>query len=176
MKPVYARSCLAPLFAAACALPVVAAITISGCGDSGDDKASGPGDDKPSEHPRASAPQHADELWGLRFTSTAVTEDGEPRPLVRNTRISVGFERDVGRDRMGWQAGCNGAGAKVRVTADELHIRHITSTLIGCSAGLQQQDEWLSEFFRSNPSWRLSDGRLTLTSGGTLIELDETDR
>jgi heat shock protein HslJ len=176
MKPVYARSCLAPLFAAACALPVVAAITISGCGDSGDDKASGLGDDKASERPRAPAPQHPDELWGLRFTSTAVTEDGEARPLVRNTRISGGFERDVGRDRMGWQAGCNGAGAKVRITDEELHTRLIASTLIGCAADLEQQDEWLSEFFRSNPSWRLSDRGLTLTSGGTVIELEEADR
>jgi heat shock protein HslJ len=77
---------------------------------------------------------------------------------------------------MGWEAGCNGAGTKVRITDEELHPRLIASTLIGCAADLATQDAWLSQFFGSNPSWRLSDGRLTLTSGGTVIELQETDR
>jgi heat shock protein HslJ len=128
-----------------------------------------------SERPRASAPQQPDELWGFKFTSTAVTEGGEPRPLVRDTHIRLGFIRHGRRNGVGWSAGCNSTGAKAWVTADELHLRHLVSTLIGCPRDLQHQDKWLSEFFRSDPSWRLSDRRLTLTSGGTVIELEEAD-
>jgi heat shock protein HslJ len=128
-----------------------------------------------SERSRASAPQQPDELWGLKFTSTAVTEGREPRPLVRDTHIKLGFIRHGGRNGVGWSAGCNSTGAKAWVTAEELHLRHLVSTLIGCPAELAKQDKWLSQFFRSNPSWRLSDGRLTLTSGRTVIELEETE-
>jgi heat shock protein HslJ len=126
--------------------------------------------------PHASAPHQPDELWGREFTSTAVTEDGEPRPLVRGTRISLGFKRYGGRHGMAWEAGCNGAGADVQITADKLLVVQISSTAIGCPAELQTQDEWLGEFFSSDPSWRLSDSTLTLTSGETVIELEETDR
>jgi heat shock protein HslJ len=173
MRPIYATRGLATRFAAGlvlvavCTLLAVAAITMSGCGDSGDQKAPG--------RPDASATQQPDELWGRRFSSTAVTEGGEPRPLIQDTRVRVAFKRSKTRHLMGWSAGCNSVGAKVRVTADELHIAQITSTLIGCPPGRAAQDEWLSEFFNSNPRWRLSDSRLTLTSGGTVIELEEMD-
>jgi heat shock protein HslJ len=63
----------------------------------------------------------------------------------------------------------------VRVTADELQIGQIASTLIGCPANLQDQDEWLGEFFDSNPRWRLSDSQLMLSSGETVIELKVAD-
>jgi heat shock protein HslJ len=96
---------------------------------------------------------------------------------VQGTRIKVEFGRRLaGQAQMGWQAGCNGSGAKVRATADELHIRHITSTLIGCSANRERQDEWLSEFFASDPRWRLRHNTLTLTSGETDIQLQQRSR
>jgi heat shock protein HslJ len=63
----------------------------------------------------------------------------------------------------------------VRVTAEELQIGQIASTLIGCPANLQEQDEWLAEFFDSNPRWRLRDSQLTLSSGETVIELKAAD-
>jgi heat shock protein HslJ len=63
----------------------------------------------------------------------------------------------------------------VRVTAEELQIGQIASTLIGCPAGREEQDEWLGEFFGSNPHWRLSDSQLTLSSGETVIELKAAD-
>lgn len=75
---------------------------------------------------------------------------------------------------MGWHAGCNGYGAQVRVNADELHVRHITSSLIGCSANREKQDEWLSEFFAADPRWRLSETTLTLTSRGIDVKLEQT--
>lgn len=153
---------------AACALLLGAAMTTAGCGASGDEQT--------GSAPRASAPQQPDGLWGRKFTSRTVTEAGEPRPLVPGTRIALAFEESRGRRTIGWSAGCNQAGAKVRVTAEGLHIGRIASTLIGCPADLEEQDEWLGEFFGSNPRWRLSDSQLTLSSGETVIELKAADR
>jgi heat shock protein HslJ len=142
-------------------------MTTAGCGASGDEKT--------ESAPRALAPQQPDGLWGRKFRSTVVTEAGAPRPLVPGTRIGLAFEKSKGRRTIGWSAGCNQAGAKVRVTADELQIGQIASTLIGCPASLQEQDEWLGQFFDSNPRWRLSDSQLTLSSGETVIELKAAD-
>jgi heat shock protein HslJ len=148
---------------AAGALLVGAAMTTAGCGASGDEAT--------ESAPHESVPQRPDVLWGHKFTSTAVTEAGEPRPLAPGTRIDLAFEKPQGRPTIGWSAGCNQAGAKVRVTAEELQIGQIASTLIGCPADLEEQDGWLGEFFGSNPRWRLRDSQLTLSSGETVIEL-----
>jgi heat shock protein HslJ len=174
VRPVCDARDLATLFAsglvlvAAGALLLGVAMTTAGCGASGDEET--------ESAPRASAPpQQPGGLWGRKFTSTVVTEAGVPRPLVPGTRISLAFEKSKGRRTIGWSAGCNQAGAKVRVTADELQIGQIASTLIGCPANLQDQDEWLGEFFDSNPRWRLSDSQLMLSSGETVIELKVAD-
>ena len=56
-------------------------------------------------------------LWGRTFISAAVTEDGEPRPLVPDTRIRVTFEQRDGQRVAGWHAGCNHFGADLEITA-----------------------------------------------------------
>jgi heat shock protein HslJ len=117
--------------------------------------------------------QAAEDLWGRTFVSAAVTEDGEPRPLVPDTRIRVTFEQGDGRRVAGWHAGCNHFGADVRIAADNLRLGTIGGTEIGCSDALQQQDVWLAEFFGSDPEWSLSGDRFTLSSDATVIELKE---
>jgi heat shock protein HslJ len=112
------------------------------------------------------------DLSGRYFTSTAVTEDGEPRPLAAGTRIEVSFGQ--GEDwPIGWMAGCNSLFATdAEITADMLVVREIGGTLIGCRHDLAEQEEWLHAFFESDPEWRLSGDHLTLTSGETVIELE----
>ena len=60
-----------------------------------------------------------------------------------------------------------------RSPRDDLRLGTIGGTEIGCSDELQQQDEWLAEFFGSDPAWSLSDDRLRLSSDATVIELKE---
>jgi heat shock protein HslJ len=145
-----------------------AAIGLSGCFDSGSEES--------PDRPRASARQEPGDLWGRTFTATAVSEGQEPRPLATGTRIRVTFDKFKGRQMVGWVAGCNGTGGNVQITADRLLIGRTNTTLIGCPDDRQEQDEWLAHFFGSNPNWRLSDGRLTLTSDEAVIELEETHR
>jgi heat shock protein HslJ len=116
--------------------------------------------------------QTADDLWGHAFRSTAVTEDSEPRPLVPETQITVTFEERADEGVVGWQAGCNSFGADVEITADSLVVGQIAGTEIGCRDDLHEQDDWLVDFFGSDPEWQLSDDRLSLTSHGTVIELE----
>jgi heat shock protein HslJ len=118
------------------------------------------------------ASQDPQDLWGREFLSVGVTESGQPRPLVPDTRIRVGFgDRD---GTMGWSAGCNSLGARVEITADRLLVKgDVWSTLIGCPEPLADQEEWLHRFFLDGPYWRLDASSLTLTSGETVIELEE---
>ncbi len=61
----------------------------------------------------------------------------------------------------------------VEITRDDLRLGTIGGTEIGCSDEFQQQDEWLVEFFGSDPEWSLSGDRLRLSSDATVIELKE---
>ncbi len=121
----------------------------------------GPGDDRAREGPEA--------LWGRTFLSVAVTEDGAERALVEGTRIELSFDDD-GRN-LGAHAGCNHMGAEVEIDGERLRVGDIAQTLIGCPSDLEEQDRWLDGFLRSDPRWSLAGDALTLTSGGTEIEL-----
>ncbi len=112
------------------------------------------------------------DLLGRAFRSTAVTEKSEPRPLVPDTHINLRFEQREGQGVVGWQAGCNTFSADVEISADILIVGGIVGTEIGCPGDLQQQDEWLADFFGSDPEWQLSDDTLSLTSHNTVIDLE----
>lgn len=112
------------------------------------------------------------DLEGRKFTSTAVTENGEPPALVRNTEIEVRFERRRDHRVVAWEAACNSYGSRVEIIADRLLLRAIMGTAMGCHPALEDQDDWLADFFDYDPHWRLSGDRLTLTSAETVIELE----
>jgi heat shock protein HslJ len=120
--------------------------------------------------------QEPGDLWSNTFVSTEVTEDGESRSLVSDTRISVTFEEREDGGFVRWEAGCNTLGADVEVTDEQLLVGTIGGTEMGCPDELQEQDEWVTDFFRSNPDWELNDDRFTLTSDGTVIELEANNQ
>lgn len=121
--------------------------------------------------PEGGEPQDVEGLWKQEFASTAVSEGDRPRPLVPGTRIELSFTgpKDPG---IGWSAGCNGHGASVQVSPEKLHLGPIGGTLMGCPSPLEKQDEWLADFFESNPTWQLDGGQLTLAAEGTMIEFE----
>jgi heat shock protein HslJ len=123
----------------------------------------------------SSTRQQPQELWGRKFVSISVTEGGDPRPPARGTRITLEFATSNDRRHVGWTAGCNGFGARVRATPKVIEISRIASTAVGCDADREQQDRWLGRFLESSPRWRLSDGQLTLRDQGTVIRLEDTE-
>ncbi|GAB2631414.1 META domain-containing protein [Kribbella swartbergensis] len=111
-------------------------------------------------------------LEGKTYLSTTVTEEGKPKRLVPNSRIRLTFTDD---GRLIAEAGCNSMQAPVDTGNGKLSTDgDLAMTAMGCDAPRHAQDSWLMNVLKSEPSWKLEDDRLTLTSGGTTILL--TDR
>jgi hypothetical protein len=116
------------------------------------------------------------DLWERTFTSTAVTEDGEPRPLVPGTRIRMYFnlhDAEEGRGNAEWSAGCGRFSTNVRVTTERIRFDPIRRRDLSpeCGEDRQRQNDWLADLFESDPRWRLRDRRLVLRSAGIVIRL-----
>lgn len=128
----------------------------------------------PGPAPTTTAPSdHGAALRNRSFRSTSVTRDGQPRPLVDGTTIDVQFADEGRGDLIRWRSGCNTAGGPLVITADRLDVEDGGSTAMGCDADRMAQEEWVHAFFLSDPSWAADGSRLTLTSDGTVIELEE---
>jgi heat shock protein HslJ len=109
------------------------------------------------------------DLRGQTFVST---KDWSGGGSSFSTEVTVRFRDDGG---MSWQADCNMAGADVEITADRLLVEEIAKTEIGCPQNLHEQDEDLSDFFDSDPSWQLDGNRLTLSSDSIEVTLQAND-
>ena len=111
------------------------------------------------------------EPWGRTFLSTSVTENGQPRPLVAGTRITLTFMEDG--HRLGAQAGCNSMGGQASFTGGRMIVGDLSTTEMGCDPPRHAQDEWLARFLTSRPEWSRSDETLTLDNGTTRIVLED---
>jgi heat shock protein HslJ len=110
-------------------------------------------------------------LEGREFLSTSVTEDGEDRLLVADTRIRLNFDDG----QIGASAGCNTMGGTYRLEGDVLVFEGGGMTEMGCDDPRHAQDDWLMEFLGSRPTVALSGTDLTLTSGATVITLRDRE-
>jgi heat shock protein HslJ len=110
-------------------------------------------------------------LVGRTFVSTAITEDGEPRPLADGTGVTLVF--DDGQLRA--DAGCNSLSGPVEVGDDRLTLGEMSTTQMGCEPSLADQDAWLSEVLSADPAYTLDGATLELTSGTTVIELTDSE-
>jgi heat shock protein HslJ len=113
------------------------------------------------------------EPWGKTFLSTEVTENGQPRPLVEGTRITLNFVADG--HRLGAQAGCNQMGGQASFQGGRLVVGEMATTEMGCDPPRHAQDEWLARFLTSRPSWARSGSTLTLDDGSTRIVLEDRE-
>lgn len=104
---------------------------------------------------------------GRTFLSTSVTEGGSGRPLVENTRIRIAFSDG----RMMASAGCNTMGATYRIEGEVLVTTDGAVTEIGCDPERHAQDEWLFGLIGAQPVLRLSEDRLIIEEGETVITL-----
>ena len=124
-----------------------------------------------------------EEPWGRAFLSTSVTENGQPRPLVAGTRITLDFFEDG--HRLGAQAGCNQMGGPASFEGGRLVVGDLATTEMGCDPPRHAQDEWLARFLTSRPEWSMSGdtpeppgpagSTLTLDNGTTTIVLEDRE-
>lgn len=110
-----------------------------------------------------------DDLRGRTFLSTAVTENGQAKPLVPGTRIRLSFGEE-GR-RIGANAGCNHMGGEARVENGRLVAREMAMTAMGCDGGRNEQDDWLAKFLTGAPTITSSGSELVLANNTTEIRL-----
>jgi heat shock protein HslJ len=113
------------------------------------------------------------EPWGRTFLSTSVTENGQPRPLVAGTRITLNFVADG--HRLGAQAGCNQMGGQASFEGGHLVVGDLATTEMGCDPPRHAQDEWLARFLTSRPAWSRSGSTLTLDNGTARIVLEDRE-
>ena len=114
-----------------------------------------------------------EEPWGRTFLSTSVTENGQPRPLVDGTRITLNFVEDG--HRLGAQAGCNSMGGQASFQDGRLVVGDLATTEMGCDPPRHAQDEWLARFLTSRPEWSRTGSTLTLDNGTARIELEDRE-
>jgi heat shock protein HslJ len=110
-------------------------------------------------------------LEGTEWLSISVTQDGADRPLVDGTRIRLSFADG----QLGASAGCNTIGGGYRIEDGRLVFEGGGMTEMGCDDERHAQDDWLSAFLGSQPSISQEGDMLTLTSGGTVIGLQDRE-
>jgi heat shock protein HslJ len=118
---------------------------------------------------------HGRLLRDRTYRSTSARQDGGRAPIADGRAVSVQFEGRSDDDVVRWRIDCNAAGASVAIGADRLTIEMGGSTVVGCDEEREEEDRWIAGFFGSDPHWSLDGDRLTLRSGGTVIELHEVD-
>lgn len=111
------------------------------------------------------------EPWGRTFLSTSVTENGQPKPLVEGTRISLRFDGE--RRQLGAQAGCNSMGGPASFDDGRLVVDDLATTEMGCDPPRHAQDEWVSRFLTSRPRSTLDGPTLTLDNGTVRMVLED---
>lgn len=112
-----------------------------------------------------------DPLDGTEWISTAVTEAGADRPLVDGTQVRLSFTDG----QLGASAGCNTMGGAYRVEDGRLIVEGGGMTEMGCDEERHAQDEWLFGFLGSQPMLVQEGDKLTLTSGETVIALQDSE-
>lgn len=117
--------------------------------------------------------QTSKDLWGREFVAATVTQDGEARPLAPGTPVEVEFAKEERGEVVRWSS-CNLSGSLVDITEERLVLLEDEppSTLMGCTDEFNEQLEWLTSFFVTDPYWVLDGDRLTLSSEETVIELE----
>jgi len=106
-------------------------------------------------------------LDGRTFLSTSVTDGGAPFDLVPETQIRLSFTDG----QIGASAGCNTIGGTYRVEGGVLIFEGGGMTEMGCDPDRHAQDDWLSGLLGSRPMISLAANELTITAGGTVVEL-----
>lgn len=106
------------------------------------------------------------------FLSTAVTENGTPRPLVGGTRIRLMVQPD---GTVSLNAGCNHLGGKASFDDGRLTVGEPATTDMGCDQPRHEQDNWLGAFLGAGPSWTLNGDVLKLSDGKTEITMQDQE-
>ena len=134
---------------------------IAGCGGDDAENATPPGD-----RPAATA---IGDLDGRSYLVGSVTN----RELVPSSTVKIDFEDG----RVGVNAGCNSISFPYELNDARIEATGpAVSTMMGCEPPLQEQDEWLTEFFTAGVEVETTEGENLLLRGEAIeVELERAD-
>lgn len=111
-----------------------------------------------------------DRIWG-GYTAVSVSGAGAARLFDRPKEIGLSLSRDRRGQWIGWEANCNGSGARMRVGHKRMRLGPIASTAVGCANLPGRQDRWLMNLFTADPRWQLKRDLLVLRAGQRVLRL-----
>ena len=108
-------------------LMTMAAVAIAACGS------------EPAVAPRASTTTSSlsRSLDGRTFLTTSITDDGKPKILVANTRISIGFNEAT----LTTTGSCNIGSGKYSIIERTLRVELMQTTEMACEESRMAQDD-----------------------------------
>jgi heat shock protein HslJ len=99
------------------------------------------------------------------YLATDITEDGDPRPLVDGTQISLRLEDG----QLSARAGCNHIGGSYVVEDGVLRVEALSMTEMGCDEQRSAQDAFVAEFVSAAPIVEVADDGFVLRSDAASI-------
>ncbi len=111
-----------------------------------------------------------DRIWG-NYTAVSASGAGAARLFDRPKEIGVGLTHGKRGQWIGWEANCNGSGAKMHVGHERMRLGSIISSAVGCPNLWGHQDRWLGNLFTANPHWQLNRGLLVLRADKRVLRL-----
>ena len=105
-------------------------------------------------------------LIGSSYAVTSITVDGSQREVLGPVAISFTA------DSISVATPCNGMSGPVTFSATNITVGDLAQTMMACEPALMDQDQLLAEVLATGPAWTVSDGKLTLTSGSTVVIAD----
>ncbi|GAA1552742.1 META domain-containing protein [Kribbella lupini] len=111
-------------------------------------------------------------LGGKTYLATGLSENGVPKKIAPGTTISLQFKDD---GSLFANAGCNHIGGKASTRGDKLKVGDLNMTQMACDEPRQGQEEWLLALLESEPTWKTDADKLTITSGGKVLQLQDRE-
>jgi len=119
--------------------------------------------DSPSPTPASLEPR--------TFVSASVTRDGAPFELAPGSELRITFKNG----QLNATAGCNTISGGYAMAGDVLVVDQLGMTEMACQPpALMTQEQWFNGLLGSRPTLALAGDSLTVTAGGTVIQM--TDR
>jgi len=107
-------------------------------------------------------------LMGKTFTTQEATIDGVSAPLALGSTLTLTFTQEG----ISAKADCNTMFGSAMLDSGVIDLTTpLGMTMMACEQALMDQDQWISGFLESGPTWSLDGSTLTLASGDEVIVL-----
>lgn len=108
---------------------------------------------------------------GVRYGTVSVTPAEDAEVSFDTASVQVEILDDPRGPEVAWSAGCNSISSVGTLEDGRLRLGELASTEIECAEPEHSREQWLTQFFLSEPTWEPRDGGVVLRSGPATIRL-----